>query len=159
VPVWPFLFFQFHILCSYYIIFNCLNCRILYSRRQQLDALFLTDIFRGRINCHLVINAVDTGVPTRKIREIFYFQREHCATSIVLQLGCAVAADNIQTFRYFCFSLLEDASSIRQNVYIRYTYLLLFSFCPVVGSFFLEGKNFNIGTELMNNKQFVSVIC
>jgi hypothetical protein len=62
-------FFQADILRSYNSILNSLNFRTLHSRRRHLDALFLINVFKGKINCPSILDIVAIRVPTRQIRE------------------------------------------------------------------------------------------
>jgi hypothetical protein len=62
------VFFQFGMLRSYDLILSHLNFRTLYSRRRHLNALFLIDVFKGKINCHSVMDTVGIRAPTRHIR-------------------------------------------------------------------------------------------
>jgi hypothetical protein len=65
-------FLQFVIPRNYDLILNCLNFRTLYSRR-HLDALFLINIFKSKINCHSIMDTVGIRVPTRQIRDFSTF--------------------------------------------------------------------------------------
>jgi hypothetical protein len=65
-------FFHSDILHNYYLILNSLNIRILHSRR-HLNALFLMIAFKGKINCHSILDTVGISVPTRQIREFSTF--------------------------------------------------------------------------------------
>jgi hypothetical protein len=54
-------------------ILSHLNFRTLYSRRRHLDALFLINVFKGKINYQSIMDTVGIRVPTRQIREISTF--------------------------------------------------------------------------------------
>jgi hypothetical protein len=58
---------------NYNFILNSLNFRTLHSRRRHLDALFLINAFRGKINCPSISDTVGIRVPTRHIREFSIF--------------------------------------------------------------------------------------
>jgi hypothetical protein len=66
-------FFQFCMLRNYDLIPSHLNFRTLYSRRRHLNALFLINVFEGKINCHSIMDTVGIRVPTRQIREFSTF--------------------------------------------------------------------------------------
>jgi hypothetical protein len=57
-------FFHADILHNYNLVLNSLNFRTLYSRR-HLDALFLINVFKDRINCPSILVTVGIRVPTR----------------------------------------------------------------------------------------------
>jgi hypothetical protein len=65
--------FKFDILRNYDLIFSYSSFRTLYSGRQHLNALFIINVFKGKINCHSTMDTVDIRVPTRKIRECSTF--------------------------------------------------------------------------------------
>jgi hypothetical protein len=44
------------------LILNCLNFRTLHSRRRHLDALFLINTFKSKINCHSIMDTVGLSV-------------------------------------------------------------------------------------------------
>jgi hypothetical protein len=71
---------------------NCWNFRTLYSRR-HLDALFLITVFKGKINCHSIMDTVGIRVPIRQIRE-FSTLCEHCSPSA----RCVIAANDTCRF-------------------------------------------------------------
>jgi hypothetical protein len=68
-----FLLFQAYFLRNYNSILNSLNFRTLNSRRRHLDALFLINVFKGKINCPSILDSVGIRVPTRQIREFSTF--------------------------------------------------------------------------------------
>jgi len=53
-------------------ILNSLNFRTLNYQR-HLDALFLINVFKGKINCHSILDTVGIRAPTRQIREFSTF--------------------------------------------------------------------------------------
>jgi hypothetical protein len=61
-------FFKFGIKRDYDLILSHLNFRTLYCRR-HFDALFLVNAFKGKTNCHSIMDTVGIRVPTRHIRE------------------------------------------------------------------------------------------
>jgi hypothetical protein len=89
--------FQFYILHNYDFILSCLNFRTLYSRWWHLDALFLINIFKDKINCHSIM---DTwySCAHKANKRIFCFQHEQC--TIILQHSpsarCVIAANYIE---------------------------------------------------------------
>jgi hypothetical protein len=58
-------FFQADFLRNYNSILTSLNFRALHSRRRHLDALFLINVFKGKINCPSILDSVSIRVPTR----------------------------------------------------------------------------------------------
>jgi hypothetical protein len=66
-------FFQADFLRNYISILNYLNFRTLHSRRRHIDALFLINVFKGKINCPSILDTVGICVPTRQVREFSTF--------------------------------------------------------------------------------------
>jgi hypothetical protein len=66
-------FFQADILRNCNSIYIFLNFRTLHSRRRHLDALFLINVFKGKINCPSILDTVGIRVPTRQIKEFSTF--------------------------------------------------------------------------------------
>jgi hypothetical protein len=50
-----------------------LNFLTLHLRRRHLDALLLIDVFKGKISCSSVFDAVSLRIPTRSIRDYSTF--------------------------------------------------------------------------------------
>jgi hypothetical protein len=50
------------------MILSGLNFRTLSSRRRHLDALFLLNVFKGKIDCRSKMDTVSIRVPIRQIR-------------------------------------------------------------------------------------------
>jgi hypothetical protein len=96
LPVCVIIVSYFYILHNYDLIFSCLNFRILYSRR-HLDALFLINIFKGKINFHSIMDTVGIRVATRQMTEFSTF-----SVSSVLSRSpsarCVIAANDIRKF-------------------------------------------------------------
>jgi hypothetical protein len=64
-------------------LLNCLNFRTFYSRQRHLYDLFLINVFKGKINCHSIMDTIGIRMPTRQIREFSF----SVSKDIVLQLG------------------------------------------------------------------------
>jgi hypothetical protein len=92
-------FFQFGMLRNYDLILSHLNFRMLYSRR-HLDALFLINVFKGKINCHSIMDLLVPRVPGRKIREFYTFSVS-CALRNSPPARCVIAAFEIGDFWIF----------------------------------------------------------
>jgi hypothetical protein len=60
---------QLDILRNYDLILNYLDFRTLYSRLRHIDALFIINVSKGKINCHSNMDTVGVRVPARQIRE------------------------------------------------------------------------------------------
>jgi hypothetical protein len=93
-----YLFFQADILLNYNLILNYLNFRTLYSIRRHLDALFLINVFKGKINCPSILDTVGVRVPTRKITEFSTFSVSS-ALKHNPSARCVIAANDV--CRYF----------------------------------------------------------
>jgi hypothetical protein len=93
-----FFFLQFGLLRNYDLILSHLNFRTLYCR-QHLDALFLINVFKGKIHCQSIMDTVSIRVPTLQIREFYAF-----SVSSVLRYSpsarCVIAANEICRFFY-----------------------------------------------------------
>jgi hypothetical protein len=123
-------FFQLDILRNYDLILSSLNFRTLYSGRRHLDALFFINIFKGKINCHSIMDTVGIRVPTRQIRECSTFSVNSVQRHIP-SARCVIAANDICRFLDIFGKndvSFEDIFSIRESVQICYMYLVLFCF-------------------------------
>jgi hypothetical protein len=87
-------FLQFVIPRKYDLILNCLNFRTLHSRRRHLDALFLINIFKSKMNCHSIMDTVGIRVPTRQIRDFSTFSVSSALRHSPSAM-CATAANDI----------------------------------------------------------------
>jgi hypothetical protein len=54
--------------CNYESILNYLCFKTLYSRRQNLDALFLINVSKNKMDCCSIMDTVGLRVPTKQIR-------------------------------------------------------------------------------------------
>jgi hypothetical protein len=50
-----------------------LNFLTLHLRRRHLDALFLINVFKGKISCSSVFDTVSLLIPTRSIRLLYFY--------------------------------------------------------------------------------------
>jgi hypothetical protein len=82
---------------NYDLILSYLNFRTLYSRRRHLDALFLINVLKGKINRHSIMTTVGIRVPTRQIREFSTFS-ESSALRHSPSARCVIAANEICRF-------------------------------------------------------------
>jgi hypothetical protein len=149
---------------KYELILSTLNVRTLYSRRRHLDALFLVNVFKGKINCNSIMDAVGLRVPARQVREFCTFSvnsaRRHSPSA-----RCVIAANDVcKSLELFGINIVshEGTFSIREMIWIGYLffcisvtfynyisvpwadYLLLFIFlhllCFVLILFLFSGK-------------------
>jgi hypothetical protein len=86
-------FLQFNILCVY-SIFNCLHFKTLYSR--HLDALFLINIFKGKMSCHFNMDTF-YSCAHKASKRIFCFSVSSDSPSA----RCAIAENDMQVFGHF----------------------------------------------------------
>jgi hypothetical protein len=120
-------FLQFDILRKHDFISNSLNFKTLYCRR-HIDALFLIDVFKGKINCHSITDTVGIRVSARQIRESSICNvnsaQGHWSTARRVTAG-----NDVQIFGHVqqkqC--LFEDTFLTQESVYIDYMYLVFFS--------------------------------
>jgi hypothetical protein len=84
-------FYRFSVsyVSKYDLISYSLNFRTLYSRR-HLDALFLINVLKGKINCNFIMGTVGIRVSTRQIRE-FYFSLS-IALRYIPSVRCVITA-------------------------------------------------------------------
>jgi hypothetical protein len=52
---------------------NYLNSKTVYSRGQNLEALFLINAFKNKINCCCIMATLGLRVPTKQIRDFCIF--------------------------------------------------------------------------------------
>jgi hypothetical protein len=59
-----------------------LNFLMLHLRRRHLDALFLINVFKGKISCSSVFDTVSLRIPTRSVRDYYTFtqSQSHIST-------------------------------------------------------------------------------
>jgi hypothetical protein len=62
-------FIQSNYLRNYELILNYLHLKTLHSRRQHLDALFLVNVFKNKINCYSIMDTVGLYIPAKQIRD------------------------------------------------------------------------------------------
>jgi hypothetical protein len=73
---------------------NYLHFKILYSRQQNLDALFLINVFKNKIDCCSIMDTVALRVPTKQIRDFSNFNVSNVSRLIPL-IRCVTAANNV----------------------------------------------------------------
>jgi hypothetical protein len=61
-------FIQSNGLRNYELMLNYLYLKTLYCRRQHLDAIFLVNIFKNKINCYSIMDTVGLHIPAKQIR-------------------------------------------------------------------------------------------
>jgi hypothetical protein len=91
-----------------------LNFLTLYLRRRHLDALFLINVFKGKISCSSVFDIVSLRIPTRSIRDYTTFT-VHRNFKVSASARCVSAANAvcrcIDIFNKDCI-LLTDVSQL-----------------------------------------------
>jgi hypothetical protein len=111
-------FVQFGMLHSYNLILSGLNFRTLYSRRSCLNALFLISVFKGKFNCHPIVDTISIHKPTRQIREFSIFSVSS-ALRHSYSARCIIAANEICRFLdIFAKKIVsfEDTFSILESI-------------------------------------------
>jgi hypothetical protein len=88
-----YLFFQSDIIRINDLIVSLLNFRTLYFGH-HLDALFLINVFKVKINCHYLLETVGIRVHTRQIREFPTF-RVGSASKHSPSARCVIAAKDV----------------------------------------------------------------
>jgi hypothetical protein len=58
-------FIQSNSFCNYEPMLNYLHFKTLYSRRQNLDASFLINVLKNKIDCYSIMDTVGLRVPTK----------------------------------------------------------------------------------------------
>jgi hypothetical protein len=89
-----YLLLQADFLRNYKSILNYLNFRTLYSRRRHLHALFIINVFKGKLNCPSILDSVGIRVPTRQIREFSTFSVSS-ALKHSPSARCVIAASDV----------------------------------------------------------------
>jgi hypothetical protein len=80
--------------CNYESVLNYLHFKTLYSRRRNVDALFLINVFKNKIYCS-VTDSVGLRVPTKQIRGFSTFNVSN-ASRRSPSTRCVTAANNIR---------------------------------------------------------------
>jgi hypothetical protein len=87
-------FIQFNFSCNYELMLNYLHLKTFYSRRQHLDALFLVNVFKNKINCCSIMDTVGLHIPAMQIRDFSTFRVKN-----VLRLSpstrCVIAVNSV----------------------------------------------------------------
>jgi hypothetical protein len=123
-------FYQFGIFRNYNLILSRLNFRTLYSRRRHLDALFLINAFKGKINCHSIMDTIGIRVSTRQIRVFLTFTVSG-ALRHSPSATCVIAANDI------CRFLTKTLSPLRTpSRYEKLKSIVCVLFCLVFTCFF-----------------------
>jgi hypothetical protein len=72
---------------------NYLYSKTVYSRGQNLDALFLVKAFKNKIGCSLMVT-VGFRVPTKQIRDFSIFN-DNNASKLSPSTNCVTSADRV----------------------------------------------------------------
>jgi hypothetical protein len=112
-----------------------LNFLTLHLRSRHLDALYLINGFKGKINCSSVLDTVGLLVPTRSIRDYFIFTvNRNFKVSPSARCISAVSAvcRSIDIFNKIVFCLLMLVSFLSQNNFlfscISFAFLIMYYF-------------------------------
>jgi hypothetical protein len=73
---------------------NYLHFKMLYSSRQNLDALFLINLYRNKVDCCSIVDTVGLRVPTKQTRNVATFKVSN-VSSLSPSTWCVAAANNI----------------------------------------------------------------
>jgi hypothetical protein len=76
---------------------NYLYFKTLYSRRKNLDALFLIKVFRNKIDCCSVMESVDLRVSNKQFRDFSTYKVSNVST-LSPSTRCVTAAKNISKY-------------------------------------------------------------
>jgi hypothetical protein len=71
---------------NYELMSTYLHLKTLYSRRQHLDALFLVNVFKNKLNCCSIMDTVGLHIPAKQIRD-FSTIRVKMSRDLALQQG------------------------------------------------------------------------
>jgi hypothetical protein len=67
-------FIQSNCSCNYELMLNYLHLKTLYSRRQHIDALFLVNVSKNKMNCCSIMDTVGLHIPAKQIRDFSTFR-------------------------------------------------------------------------------------
>jgi hypothetical protein len=87
-------FIQSNCLRNYKLILNYLHLKTLYSRRRHLDALFLVNVFKKKINCYSIMDTVGLHMPPKQIRDFSTFRVKNVSRASP-STRCVIAANSI----------------------------------------------------------------
>jgi hypothetical protein len=87
-------FIQSNSFCDYEFMLNYLQFKTLYSRRQNLDVLFLISVFKNRTECCSIMDTVSLRVPTKQIRDFSTFKVSN-ASRLSPSTRCVTTANSI----------------------------------------------------------------
>jgi hypothetical protein len=103
-------FFLPDVLLNYNSTLNTSSFRTLHSRRRYLDALFLINVFKGKINCPSIFDTAGIRLPTRQIREFSTFSVSS-ALKHSPSARCVIAANDV--CRYLDIFQKKTISTLR----------------------------------------------
>jgi hypothetical protein len=93
-------FIQPNSFCNYESMLNCQHLINLYSWRQNLDALLLSNVFKNKIDCCSVMDTVGLLAPCKQIRDFTTFNVSN-VSRLTLQQGASrlqITPANFWTF-------------------------------------------------------------
>jgi hypothetical protein len=73
---------------------NYLHLKTLYSRRQHLDALYLVNVFKNKINCCTIMDTIGLHIPAKQIRDFSTFRLKNVSI-LCPSTRCVIAANSI----------------------------------------------------------------
>jgi hypothetical protein len=110
-------FIQPYSFCNYDSMLVYLHFKTLSLSRHNLDALFLINVFKNKIDCCSIMNTVGLRVPTKHIRDFSIFIARG-VSRLSPSSRCVKAANDIckflDVFNKQCVSL-EDTFSVVQS--------------------------------------------
>jgi hypothetical protein len=108
--------------CNYESVLNYLDFKILYSRREYMDALFRIDVFKNKVDYCSFVDTVIRHVPANKIEDVSILNVSN-VSRISASTGCITAAHICKSLDVF----------IKNNICLKHTQnwieLLLFYVC------------------------------
>jgi hypothetical protein len=87
-------FIQSNCSLNYELMLNYLLLKTLYSRRQHLDALFLVNVFKNKINCSSIMDTVSLQMLAKQIRDFSSFRVKN-VSRLSPSTRCVIAANSI----------------------------------------------------------------
>jgi hypothetical protein len=109
-----------------------LNFLTLHLRRRRLDALFLINVFKGKISCSSVFDTVSLRIITRSVRDYSTFTVHHnfrVSPSARFVSAANAVCRSIDIFNKDVFGLLISVSFLNKNKCSLFLYQLFVINC------------------------------
>jgi hypothetical protein len=120
--------------CNYESMLNYLHFKTIYSRRQNLDSLFLINVFRNRIYCS-IMDTVGLRVPTKQIRDFSTFNVCNVSKDLALQQGASrlqSTSTNLCTFSVNMTSPLRIHFPLPNPTELRHYHVTFITLLPSI---------------------------